>query len=87
MNQENPEKEQDSKTVVDFKNVTLNNDSESEDEFVNIVVPIFEHADREITKSAVREMLSKSTELRQKAETKFKGKQGVLDADAADACM
>jgi len=76
MNPENPEKEQESITVVDFKNVTLNNDSESEDEFVNIVVPIFEHADREITKSAVREMLSKSTELRQKAETKFKGKQG-----------
>jgi len=87
MNPENPEKEQESITVVDFKNVTLNNDSESEDEFVNIVVPIFEHADREVTKSAVREMLSKSTELRQKAETKFKGKQGVLDADAADACM
>lgn len=78
VNQENPDKELGSKTVVDFKNVTLNNDSESEDEFVNIVVPLFEHADSEIAKSAVREMLSRSTELRQKAEKKLKGKQGVF---------
>ena len=71
---ENPvEKEQNSKTVVDFKNVTLNtdDDNESEDEFVNIVVPLFEDENSEI-----REMLSKSTELRQKAEKKLKGKQG-----------
>ena len=64
--------------MVDFKNVTLNTDSDSEDEFVNIVVPLFEHADREITKSAVKEMLSRSTELRQKAEKKMKGKQGAF---------
>ena len=63
--------------MVDFKNVALNNDSESEDEFVNIIVPLFEDADPEIAKSAVREMLSRSTELRQKAEKKLKGKQGL----------
>lgn len=76
VSQENPDKEQ-GKTVVDFKNVALNNESESEDEFVNIIVPLFEDADREIAKSAVREMLSRSTELRQKAEKKLKGKQGL----------
>jgi len=63
---------------VDFKNVALNNDSDSEDEFVNIVVPLFEQADSEITKSAVKEMLSRSTELRQKAEKKMKGKRGMV---------
>lgn len=62
--------------MVDFKNVALNNDSDSEDEFVNIVVPLFEQADSEITKSAVKEMLSRSTELKQKAEKKIKGKKG-----------
>lgn len=64
--------------MVDFKNVALNNDSDSEDEFVNIVVPLFEQADSEITKSAVKEMLSRSTELRQKAEKKMKGKRGMV---------
>jgi len=64
--------------VVDFKNVALNNDSDSEDEFVNIVVPLFEQADSEITKSAVKEILSRSTELRQKAEKKMKGKRGMV---------
>ena len=75
MQENSTEKEQNSKTVVDFKNVTLNNDEdiESEDEFVNIVVPLFESEDSEI-----REMLSKSTELRHKAEKKLKGKQGML---------
>lgn len=62
--------------MVDFKNVALNNDSDSEDEFVNIVVPLFEQADSEITKSAVKEMLSRSTELKQKADKKMKGKKG-----------
>ena len=62
--------------MVDFKNVALNNDSDSEDEFVNIVVPLFEQADSEITKSAVKEMLSRSTDLKQKAEKKMKGKKG-----------
>ena len=61
---------------MDFKNVALNNDSDSEDEFVNIVVPLFEQADSEITKSAVKEMLSRSTDLKQKAEKKIKGKKG-----------
>ncbi|KAM7436009.1 PDZ domain-containing protein 8 [Porites harrisoni] len=65
------ENEQNSKTVVDFKNVSLNNDSESEDEFVNIVVPLFEHGDSEI-----KEVLSRSTEVRQRAEKKLKAKQG-----------
>lgn len=64
--------------MVDFKNVALNNDSDSEDEFVNIVVPLFEQADSEIAKSAVKEMLSRSTELRQKAEKKMKGKRGMV---------
>ena len=64
--------------MVDFKNVALNNDSDSDDEFVNIVVPLFEQADSEITKSAVKEMLSRSTELRQKAEKKMKGKRGLF---------
>ena len=58
--------------MVDFKNVALNNDSDSEDEFVNIVVPLFEQADSD----AVKEMLSRSTELRKKAEKKMKGKRG-----------
>ena len=62
--------------MVDFKNVALNNDSDSEDEFVNIVVPLFEQADSEITKSAVKEILSRSTDLRQKAEKKMRGKRG-----------
>ena len=67
------ESEQNSKTVVDFKNVSLNNDSESEDEFVNIVVPLFEHGDSEI-----KEVLSRSTEVRQRAEKKLKAKQGLF---------
>ena len=67
------ENEQNSKTVVDFKNVSLNNDSESEDEFVNIVVPLFEHGDSEI-----KEVLSRSTEVRQRAEKKLKAKQGLF---------
>lgn len=62
--------------MVDFKNVALNNDSDSEDEFVNIVVPLFEQAGSELTKSAVKEMLSRNTELRQKVEKKMKGKRG-----------
>lgn len=61
---------------MDFKNVALNNDSDSEDEFVNIVVPLFEQADSEITKSAVKEMLSRSNGPKQKAEKKMKGKRG-----------
>lgn len=65
--------------MVDYKNVALSSNSESEDEFVNIVVPLFEHADSEMTKSAVREMLSRSTELRQRAEKKLKSKQGLFD--------
>ena len=64
--------------MVDYKSVALNNDSDSEDEFVNIVVPLFEQADSEITKSAVKEMLSRSTELKQKGEKKMKGKRGVF---------
>ena len=64
--------------MVNFKNVTLNADSDSEDEFVNIVVPLFENADSEITKSAMKEMLSRSTELRQRAEKKMKGKHGMF---------
>ena len=67
------ESEQNSKTVVDFKNVSLNNDSESEDEFVNIVVPLFEHGDSEI-----KEVLSRSTEVRLRAEKKLKAKQGLF---------
>ena len=67
------ENEQNSKTVVNFKNVSLNNDSESEDEFVNIVVPLFEHGDSEI-----KEVLSRSTEVRQRAEKKLKAKQGLF---------
>ena len=67
------ESEQNSKTVVDFKNVSLNNDSESEDEFVNIVVPLFERGDSEI-----KEVLSRSTEVRQRAEKKLKAKQGLF---------
>ena len=64
--------------MVDYKNVALSNNSESEDEFVNIVVPLFEDADSEMAKSAVREMLSTSIELGQKAEKKQKLKQGLL---------
>ena len=64
--------------MVDFKNVALNNDSDSEDEFVNIVVPLFEQADSEITKSAVKEMLSRSNGPKQKAEKKMKGKRGLF---------
>lgn len=75
LKQDIPEKEQ-VKTVVDYKNVALSNNSESEDEFVNIVVPLFEDADSEMAKSAVREMLSTSIELGQKAEKKQKLKQG-----------
>ena len=66
--------------MVDYKSVALNNDSDSEDEFVNIVVPLFEQADSEITKSAVKEMLSRSTELKQKGEKKMKGKRGTVFA-------
>ena len=62
--------------MIDYKNVALNNDSDSEDDFVNICVPIFEQADSGITKSAVKEMLSRSTELKQKGEKKGKGKRG-----------
>ena len=63
--------------MVDFKNVALNNDSDSEDEFVNIVVPLFEQDDSELTKSAVKEMLSRSTEPK-KADKKLKGKRGMF---------
>lgn len=71
---EKPENEQDEKTVVNFKNVALHNDSDSEDDFVNIVVPLFEVEDDEIAKSAMKEMLSRSNELRQRAEKKMKGR-------------
>lgn len=56
--------------------MALNNESDSEDEFVNIVVPLFEQADSEITKSAVKEMLSRTTELKKKTDKKMKGKKG-----------
>lgn len=59
---------------MNFKNVALHNDSDSEDDFVNIVVPLFEVEDDEIAKSAVKEMLSQSNELRQRAEKKMKGR-------------
>ena len=62
--------------MVDYKNVALDSNSESEDEFVNIVVPLFEHADPEMAKSAVQEMLLTSTDLRQQAKKKLKLKQG-----------
>ncbi|XP_044176573.1 PDZ domain-containing protein 8-like [Acropora millepora] len=75
LNQDVPDKEL-GKTVVDYKNVALDSNSESEDEFVNIVVPLFEHADREMAKSAVQEMLLTSTDLRQQAKKKLKLKQG-----------
>ncbi|XP_015778528.1 PREDICTED: PDZ domain-containing protein 8-like [Acropora digitifera] len=75
LNQDVPDKEL-GKTVVDYKNVALDSNSESEDEFVNIVVPLFEHADREMAKSVVQEMLLTSTDLRQQAEKKLKLKQG-----------
>lgn len=65
--------------MVDYKNVALDSNSDSEDEFVNIVEPLFEHADREMAKSAVQEMLSTSTDLRQQAEKKLKLKQGLFD--------
>lgn len=56
---------------MNFKNVALHNDSDSEDDFVNIVVPLFEVED-EIAKSAMKEMLSRSD--RQRAEKKMKGR-------------
>lgn len=59
---------------MNFKNVALHNDSDSEDDFVNIVVPLFEVEDNEIAKSAMKEMLSRSNELRQRAEKKMKGR-------------
>lgn len=59
---------------MNFKNVALHNDSDSEDDFVNIVVPLFEVEDDEIAKSTVKEMLSQSNELRQRAEKKMKGR-------------
>lgn len=71
VDREKPENEQDEKTVVNFKNVALHNDSDSEDDFVNIVVPLFEVED-EIAKSAMKEMLSRSD--RQRAEKKMKGR-------------
>lgn len=74
VDREKPENEQDEKTVVNFKNVALHNDSDSEDDFVNIVVPLFEVEDDEIAKSAVKEMLSRSNELRQRAEKKMEGR-------------
>lgn len=57
---------------MNFKSVVLNSgDIDSEDEFVNIVVPLLEkHADSEFAKSSVREILTRSAELRQKAEKK-----------------
>ena len=69
---------------MDYKNVALDSNSESEDEFVNIVVPLFEHADREMAKSAVQEMLLTSTDLRQ-AEKKLKLKQGWFDVKIGGA--
>ena len=64
---------------MNFKNVTLSNESDSEDEFVNIVVPLLEpHADNESDKSVVREILSKSTEFKQKADKRLRGKQGLF---------
>ncbi|KAK2563055.1 PDZ domain-containing protein 8 [Acropora cervicornis] len=84
LNQDVPDKEL-GKTVVDYKNVALDSNSESEDEFVNIVVPLFEHADREMAKSAVQEMLLTSTDLRQQAEKKLKLKQGSFDLKIGDA--
>ena len=78
VDREKQDDKKDGDTVVNFKNVTLNADSDSEDEFVNIVVPLFENADSEITKSAMKEMLSRSTELRQRAEKKMKGKHGMF---------
>ena len=69
VDREKPENEQDEKTVVNFKNVALHNDSDSEDDFVNIVVPLFEVEDDEM-----KEMLSRSNELRQRAEKKMKGR-------------
>ena len=72
VDREKPENEQDEKTVVNFKNVALHNDSDSEDDFVNIVVPLFE--DDEIAKSTMKEKLSRSNELRQRAEKKMKGR-------------
>ena len=74
VDREKPENEQDEKTVVNFKNVALHNDSDSEDDFVNIVVPLFEVEDDEIAKSAMKEMLSRSNELRQRAEKKMEGR-------------
>ena len=67
VDREKPENEQDEKTVVNFKNVVLHNDSDSEDDFVNIVVPLFEVEDDEM-----KEMLSRSN--RQRAEKKMKGR-------------
>lgn len=67
VDREKPENEQDEKTVVNFKNVALHNDSDSEDDFVNIVVPLFEVEDDEM-----KEMLSRSN--RQRAEKKMKGR-------------
>lgn len=67
VDREKPENEQDEKTVVNFKNVALHNDSDSEDDFVNIVVPLFEVEDDEM-----KEMLSRSNS--QRAEKKMKGR-------------
>lgn len=67
VDREKLENEQDEKTVVNFKNVALHNDSDSEDDFVNIVVPLFEVEDDEM-----KEMLSRSN--RQRAEKKMKGR-------------
>lgn len=52
---------------MNFKNVALHNDSDSEDDFVNIVVPLFEVEDDEM-----KEMLSRSNS--QRAEKKMKGR-------------
>lgn len=59
-------------SYMNFKSVVLNSgDIDSEDEFVNIVVPLLEkHADTEFAKSSVREILTRSAELRQTAEKK-----------------
>ncbi|XP_022804079.1 PDZ domain-containing protein 8-like isoform X2 [Stylophora pistillata] len=80
VDRENPEDKQDGKTVVNFNNVALYNDSDSEDEFVNIVVPLFEGEDNEIARSAMKEMLSRTTEPRPRAEKKMKGRDQKLSA-------
>ncbi|KAK3752616.1 hypothetical protein QZH41_018803 [Actinostola sp. cb2023] len=56
-------------TAVNFKNVAVDSDeNDSDEEFVNIMLPLFgEQASSEEAKTAMRDFLTRSTELRQRS--------------------